>query len=144
MGCDIHLFLEKRYKGRWVMVDDFRYTQDYHSGTYAAREAKQRNYKRFAALAGVRGEGPEPVGWPEDASDGAMLMSEGYGNDGHSHSWLSLETAALVFEGTAWDKPKWMNGDDPYYRFFGLEIGEGDEGYDGLVSEYRLLFFFDN
>lgn len=145
MGCDIHLCLEKKYKDRWVMIDNFKGFRDFYSGTYAFREAQQRNYARFAALAGVRGDGPDPVGWPEDASDGAMLMSESYGRDGHSHSWVGLEVAALVFEGTAGDKPDWMKGEwDSYSRFFGLEIGEADEGYDGPASDYRVLFFFDN
>lgn len=146
MGCDIHLCLEKKYKDRWVMIDNFRGCRDYHSGNWAWRESKQRNYSRFAALAGVRGEGPEAVGWPDDASDGAAMLREQYGHDGHSHSWMMLETAALVFEGTGGDPPDWVTKCDldSYQRFFDLEIGDQDEGYDGPASDYRLLFFFDN
>jgi len=64
-----------------------------------------RNYRLFGMLAGVRnGVGvagadmgdpvvpiAEPRGVPKDASGGFLTEVRGWGGDGHSHSWLTLE-----------------------------------------------------
>lgn len=64
-----------------------------------------RNYNLFAILADVRngygfagvstGKGFEPLapnrGIPEDASPEAKELSESWGIDGHSHTWISLK-----------------------------------------------------
>lgn len=67
-------------------------------------EWNDRSYNVFSILANVRngrgfagvktGEGFEPIaagrGFPADASPEALEMSESYGVDGHSHTWVSL------------------------------------------------------
>lgn len=145
MGCDIHLYLEQKIDGEWTCIDDFRTRMTWewkdgrHVRVWGSRPARMRNYGRFAALAGVRGSGPEPQGWPEDASRLARYRSGEYGQDGHSHSWCTLENALLVFEGTMGEPPP--DGMDPLYYFFDLDV---DDVETVGLSNFRLLFFFDN
>lgn len=122
MGCDIHVFVEKRVKDRWVMVHE-------------AVEAENRNYERFAQLAGVRGSGPKPKGLPLDISDSTNLQADRWGVDGHSHSWLYLPEAMQIWQRTEYNQNS-FNYKYPYY-YFGL-----DEVAD--AEEYRIVFWFDN
>lgn len=128
MGCDIHGTVEKKVGDRWVMVDRLHYS---HPTT-------RRNYERFAALAGVRGDGPEPKGIPPDVSESTKLYIEEWGVDGHTHSFLDLVDAARLF----------LNTDH-----LGKEIGKYEKEYpishyfdvdEANPGEYRLVFWFDN
>ena len=85
MGCDIHGWIEKKVYDKWVAVGEFRGC------------GLERNYERFAQLAGVRGEGPDPKGVPEDVSDTAKFHIDEWGVDGHSHSYMDLEPALDLF-----------------------------------------------
>ena len=90
MGCDIHMYIEKKdkEKGQWEAVD---YSDDIDVG---------RDYDLFCFLAGVRcGEEPqhfERKGLPDDLSPEVREECEGWGSDGHSHSWLTLEELQTV------------------------------------------------
>jgi hypothetical protein len=83
MGCDIHLYVEKKnLDGTWRRADS---EQDciYDS----------RNYQLFALLAGVRNRYnlepiSQPRGLPEDCCPEIATEREEYG--GHSSSYLSL------------------------------------------------------
>lgn len=106
MGCDIHLFVERRdEQGKWVTADtwepeDGRMRVDYHKRFYTGR-----NYDLFAILADVRnGRGfagvktgggfipiSPPKGLPDDVSPQVAEDSEGWGSDGHSHSWHTVK-----------------------------------------------------
>lgn len=129
MGCDIHGWVEKKWRGKWVGVRQFNDAAD------------ARNYQRFAELAGVRGAGPEPKGLPDDISDSAAADSEGWGVDGHSHSWLTLKEAAPIFLRTM------RIGDDTsdypreylYAHFFDVYAYEPES-----IDDYRIVFWFDN
>lgn len=123
MGCDIHIAIEKKIEGQWVMIDFLRYTEYTHG--------KDRNYKRFAALAGVRGDGPAPLGVPKDVSLGTKFHIDIYGTDGHSHSYISMEEACKVFVETNYEPVS-----HPTSYFFGLE--------DEDIKDCRLVYFFDN
>src|SRR5688500_15176320 len=112
MGCDIHLFVEKKVGGRWhrwerteeVKVDDaYAYTRNYYG-------YNDRNYDVFAMLADVRnGRGfagvetgsrfnviAAPKGIPpfeklELRPSGEVQEEiERWDGDGHSHSYLTL------------------------------------------------------
>lgn len=84
MGCDIHDFIEVRPKGgcdRWNTVAD---------------HVIGRCYATFAILGNVRNEwGLESTssdrGFPDDAGDPVCAEAWRYGQDGHSHSWVSLK-----------------------------------------------------
>lgn len=147
MGCDIHMVLERRdhEKTRWVAIDtfhEFKAHQNHRDGDgvrYCDSLATARNYRRFAALARVRGDGPDPRGVPGDISDSTEFLIRDYGVDGHSHSWLPLADAARIFAETQWiDEPltDWQK-ERPADFYFGI-YAEND------LSDYRLIFWFDN
>lgn len=105
MGCDIHLFIEKKIKVKgietWVNCDDFRinpfYTEDGKNGNlYEQRSIYLgRNYELFCILANVRGYCEntisDPKGLPEDVSSIVKDRSDYWKDDGHSHSYLTLK-----------------------------------------------------
>lgn len=145
MGCDIHLVLEKQVDNKWVGVDTF---QGHHRAKWALKEneydwsssvARSRNYRRFAALAGVRGYGPSPKGLPNDASDTSLCLSNEWGCDGHSHSWLMIKEAYEIWKQTEGDLDSFADK-HPISYFFGVDVSEGSNN----KSEYRIVFWFDN
>jgi hypothetical protein len=121
MGCDIHLFVEKRQSdGSWSAIqgvnepeiDDLQgylemskergedpsywelRIQEEKAGTFDF-VSTGRNYMLFAILAGVRNYYSltpisKPRGLPGDVSDQVRSNSEEWGDDGHSHSYLSI------------------------------------------------------
>ena len=74
MGCDIHVNIGKwdGEKAEELFCEESYWQQRHPDDTEdfwkKSRLMVGRNYHRFAALSGVRGEGPEPNGWPEWAS----------------------------------------------------------------------------
>lgn len=114
MGCDIHLYAERRDEnGTWVDANPWevnkyhesdpehepRMTIPYGKGFYSGR-----NYDLFGILANVRngrgfagcdlGRGYWPIspprGLPDDVSPEVLAESELWDDDGHSHSWLTV------------------------------------------------------
>lgn len=147
MGCDIHGLVERRINKKWVTwitighVTLSSYDRRENELDSAFPAALSRNYVRFAALAGVRGDGPAPKGVPEDASESARAIISGYGRDGHSHSHLLLAEAARIFSETegwrTWETPDWYGRKYPVAFFFGVD--DADD-----LADYRLVFWFDN
>lgn len=135
MGCDIHGVVERKWKGKWVAIRTLDHCHD-GKGQFVTPAAKERNYERFAALAGVRGEGPPARGLPEDASETSAMRFETEGD--HTPSWLPLKEATEIFRDTDWylsKNPEQAQYANAYY-FFGIE----DENLD----DYRLVFWFDS
>lgn len=128
MGCDIHGWVERKVFHGWVAVSELR------------DKGRNRNYQRFAKLAGVRGDGPVARGIPLDVSETAKYHIERWGSDGHSHSWIELKDAAKIFAETAWNPSeyelKW-----PESAYFDVDL---DYRKGGSIDEYRLVFWFDN
>lgn len=100
MGCDIHLFIEKRVDGKWEPVKGgnpyFGIWADEPKESYNGWFYNSRNYSLFAVLAGVRNNYDikpiaEPKGLPTDISDIVKTDSDRWDCDGHSHSWLTLK-----------------------------------------------------
>lgn len=141
MGCDIHMVLEQHDdEFGWVGVDSFRCYRD-HKGEFSYSGATDRNYRRFAALAGVRGDGPEPKGIPDDASPLTRIAVRGWGGDGHSHSWLSVKEAAAIFVQRLYPGQTPLDPADyealyPADFWFGVDESE--------LEKSRLIFWFDN
>ncbi len=123
MGCDIHGWVEVRDGGKWVAVREIK--------------DQERNYQRFAALAGVRGEGPPAKGMPHDISDTVRYHIERCGVDGHSHSHLSLVEAAEI-----WLATSWFVNDHARKHPKGAFIGWYDE--ETPEAKVRVVFWFDN
>ena len=120
MGCDIHIFTERKDEnGFWESVDfyipckGFRLVEFYHD----------RNYELFNALAGVRGEGRRDVakGFPDDASE-TVRKEHGDDDDYHSPSYLNLkELKALSEEYVDGVKRNGMVSPEAYNRLIGGE-----------------------
>ena len=95
MGCDIHLYREKKINGVWVTAD--KWSDPYDEGMivdYDDRAFTGRNYDLFGFLADVRRDIPggfEPRGTPEDVCDLLAKEIESWDGDGHSHSYLHLQ-----------------------------------------------------
>ena len=137
MGCDIHIVLEKKHDGKWVGVHAFPYYESVNKG-YMFAPAIDRNYHRFAALAGVRGEGPDAKGFPEDASELSRMLFDRWEDDGHSFSYLSVVEATKIFLETARsDAVSDFGKKYPEHFFFGVET---EDGFDN----FRIVFWFDN
>lgn len=130
MGCDIHGWIEKKMpNGRWV--------------AYSELKDDGRNYERFAKLAGVRGDGPEPEGLPDDISETTRVHVDEDGSDGHSHSHMDLLDAFPIFKATV-EKPEYYT----WYEAFGVseepkECPTCHQHVDGR-GKWRLVFWFDN
>lgn len=111
MGCDIHLYVERKVDDKWVTAD--KWTPDPYSDEGEEHQLivddddcfyGERNYDLFAILADVRnGHGTagiitgtgfnpisEPKGLPNDVSPEVKAASDFWGSEGHSHSWLTL------------------------------------------------------
>jgi hypothetical protein len=143
MGCDIHLTVEKKVGSKWIAVNTMngghtgRFEKDDSNWDWASPVARDRNYKRFAALAGVRGDGPEARGVPDDVSETTRFLIDDYGADGHSHSWLPMREAVDIFVRTHWrDEKRPHLLDYPASYFFEVD--------DDNLDAYRIVFWFDN
>lgn len=108
-----------------------------------------RNYDLFGALAGVRRPGPEPRGIPTDASLLALHMIASWGEDGHSHTWHTMDEALPIFiQHSQFGDPgaavlKAMQDGtskvlDEYMRYF-WSLDDED-----TLADYRLISWFDN
>lgn len=116
MGCDIHTYCEVKRKDldywlcaarifkntydnsqtQFVSMDD---DGDAFGEPYSINPYDGRSYNLFGILAGVRngtwGDAVKPIseprGLPGNVSAFVKKQSEEWGNDGHSHSYLTLE-----------------------------------------------------
>lgn len=165
MGCDIHIVVEKKWNDRWVglrelgfmTVDErdpiFREDRDGRRFPvrYVASPAWSRNYDLFAEIAGVRGAGPEPRGMPDNASELTQMLSEQWGCDGHSHSWLLMDEALPIFIkhqlGERWMVDAARNNvlsGEARARAEALDVLFGIEYGDAPLDDFRIVFWFDN
>lgn len=156
MGCDIHVWIEKKEGDRWKLhrpfnawhidkpdedtedTDDsesdriWKYTWEHFPDT------NDRNYERFAKLAGVRGEGPAAKGLPEDVCPELRDLDEN--PDLHSHTWCHPREAAAIWAETQWPgSPRYeFIQANPMVMIFGI-----DETKEN-VDDYRIIIAFDN
>ena len=106
---------------------------------------RRRDYGFFSRLAGVRGEGPDPNGVPDDASVMANRCLKRWEGDAHSHGHMSLRDfirLKITGDGAIAEAAKSkLQGGDPITEFLG-------EHYDGdditLDENTRVVFWFDN
>ena len=130
MGCDIHALIERKVGDKWIMVNRLE------------GKATDRNYQRFAALAGVRGQGPIPKGLPNDISDSGRLYADEWDGDAHSHSYMDLKEAISIFTDTV-DFPnipleKKMEKKIRLPAFYFFDVDDYD------IDKHRIVFWFDN
>lgn len=125
MGCDIHAFIEIKKEGRW------RFTKELDI---------DRSYWLFGNLAGVRDESQKPIasprGLPDDCSQAIRDLSEQWGDDGHSHSfvaWSEIEAHTWVYDGNPVPMRK---------QFWVMQFADAIEIHG--EGNARLVFWFDN
>jgi len=165
MGADIHMVLETKCGPEWVGVHSYPHAlvAAYSRGSNGELPERipgvtwpvvtERNYELFAKLAGVRGDGPEPNGVPEDVSQLARVSIARWGGDGHSHSHLSLQEFAkryascreVIGEATA----RRLEGEELLNIQKDAEVictgGYASErGEAGMDTDVRIVFWFDN
>ena len=105
----------------------------------------RRDYKFFAQLAGVRGDGPAPNGVPSDASALTRRCVRRWGGDGHSHVHMTLREFVkrkIITDVTIADAAKSkLQGGDPIAEFLRNCI-DGDD--ITLDDNTRVIAWFDN
>ena len=139
MGCDIHIVAEKKIgPDKWLGVRDF-HSFNTARGKWCGPAAKDRNYERFAALAGVRGEGPPARGQPLNASPLSEWLAKQAGSDWHSPTWYPMNVAAKIFLETDPHERSDFDRNYPEYHYFGVEYE-----LDGPAEDWRVLIWFDN
>lgn len=131
MGCDIHAMVEAKF---------YYPATDFWSWQSCGRVHIPRNYGLFAKLADVRNAGTiEPIAPPrldgllandehenEQVSEDFWLLAHSWEDDGHSHSWVTLDELKTADPNLA-----------ARCRF--IVLAHGLEVEDG-----RLAFFFDS
>lgn len=144
MGCDIHVVIEKKFGDKWIGMELCRSINVYRGSDreYIWHRGRSRNYELFAKLAGVRGDGPEPKGLPEDASELALAVLPPDDSDLHSHSWCPMHEYIEHLLATEDEPAKVLLTEsvqlkDPYGYYFWMYAPEEGE-------EYRVVFAFDN
>lgn len=154
MGCDINFVVEKKFTTKdggvkWIgwLPDKCWVNYQLKDGElkreWVYNKAGDRNYEFFAKLAGVRGDGPDPLGLPEDISEMAQIQSDSWSGDGHSHSYCPAQEFLEKLAASQRDvaeiflKPDHPATKDPYGYFLNMDLPEDDE-------EYRVVFWFDN
>jgi len=159
MGCDIHLYIEKRFyrhddkeNGKWVSMD--KLSENHYSYLYPDDKEPYlqiktedqfytygRNYNLFCALAGARSwnfvnDPPmvsPPKGMPKDACKLVKKLKREYGSDGHTHSWLTLREL-LQFDWTPYGNTCDSFRNDTMKKMEAL----------GEPHDVRIVFWFDN
>jgi len=103
MGCDIHVYVEYRITptAPWQAAPEhINVKEDEEYERVNSVDSTGRNYELFAALAGVRGDGPDAKGLPDNVSDLIRLAAEQWDGDGHSHSYYSLDEFEEILKQT--------------------------------------------
>lgn len=162
MGCDIHLFAQRRikqpwykawlgHKDRWVSVDKYSPNEDYGKWdgepefTIKSEDriyTDGRNYNLFCALCGVRSyhfnDNPpmisEPKGLPPNLCPEIQREVDNYGSDGHSHSWNFLKELES-FDWSSYGK----TCDD-----FRNEVIPKLRAITNNPEDIMIVYFFDN
>lgn len=177
MGCDIHWVLEQKHGDKWIGirsngtpssstsqelynwlsgestdVNPYKHESEFWDG---------RSYSFFAKLAGVRGEGPDPNGVPDDASDMSVAFIERWGSDGHSHGHLPAIDFVTRYLLTEYEYHQ-EHGDvdvqkrrDGLAKLFALRIEDPvkfevtvmnmvDRWWSDDTPQMRFVFWFDN
>lgn len=147
MGCDIHLFVEKKVNGKWESADKWSKDEDgeergmeLRTVDYDDKFYRGRNYELFAILADVRNDSEivpikKPRGVPKNISPEVKDEINKWKGDGHSHSYFTI-AELLKFD---WTRTSTLSGCVSTLEFnkwdkWGRHNGEGPESYCGWTS----------
>ena len=148
MGCDIHMHIEVKIRGKWHHYSAPRISRNYE---LFARMANVRNFDSFP----INPIKPiaEPRGFPDDATVITRLDNDLLGEDGHSHSWLnSEEFSALIkwyeelYDGQLPPRTyiSWEYQELGYLFGNGWDRTDDPECYPKGLQDVRVIFWFDN
>jgi hypothetical protein len=138
MGCDLHLFVEVLTVNGWEFVQP----EGKPDSCLESDWFLWRNYNLFGRLAGVRRHDvptvlPENRGVPNDASPEYLKIVKGYGYDGHSNNWLTLNELTDYAWPPDYEVAYFVRDFvEPLQRF------ADERGLSG--DSVRAVFFFDN
>ena len=166
MGCDIHMVLERKIGDEWVGLHDYsapepealrEFTvgkgESVPTGRWLSFKARERNYQLFGELAGVRTDGTlgnQPRGLPDDMSQLTRVTADGWGMDGHSHSYLSLREFVTAYAAATDQTPMLVEHrlhptEETKNWFHNLcTVVSGVDIYDENFDEFRICFWFVN
>ena len=153
MGCDIHVFLEKKTDEKYDCWDQVQlYKVDNYSHNLEIADAYSgRNYELFSVLAGVRGWYEpmiEPRGYPNNLSRPVEKEKEWYGIDAHTPTWYDLFELNLLIK----DFKNEHENEDYIYEaldnFWNSLINyldfAGEYVWEFKPNQYRVIIFFDS
>ena len=135
MGCDIHMFVEYRVDGgKWLVHPGHKIEIEEEDTIhqyihYSEVSATSRNYELFGALAGVRCDGPDAKGRPHDCSEFVAGAIKSWDDDGHSHSYLSLDEFESILNSFDYYPP--TDRADMFYDY--------KNGYDKRPPDYTTI-----
>jgi len=160
MGCDIHLYVEKKDGDDWISAEEWEIDED---GRLNVKDWHRfdvgRNYRLFAMLADVRnGRGfagidtgdrvnpiDEPRGIPDDVSPQVYQKYQSWSDDGHSHSYFTVQEL-LEYDWTQSVKNRGVISAGGYAAWWGYGSsfsdktkGEGPESYASDVSGPNIV-----
>lgn len=95
MGCDIHLYKEKKINGEWITADEWEVDDCGGLDVPYKKQFNSRDYDLFGFLAGVRRENEfslVPTGIPEDATKNVKDCYGRWEGGAHSASSITLES----------------------------------------------------
>lgn len=143
MGCDIHVFVERKVNGEWESAD----TWDNGDPTYVPygdRFYAGRNYELFGMLSkGVRTDftnGLEAKGIPEDLSPEVSAAFNYWESD--AHSYVSPAELKQLASMTVIDPEFAAANEGGYYYKLFTELHEKLIALGG--EDQRMVFWFDN
>lgn len=154
MGCDIHVYIEKKVENsnNWEMINLY-YVDSYTKDIELVSAYNERNYELFSILAGVRGwHEPfiDPRGIPENASEKLVNIWKVANKDWcHTPSWYDLYELRLFITNYTMNHPenedhfndclqKFLDNIFNYCEFAGKYI------FNLTPNQYRVVFWFDD
>ena len=162
MGCDIHMFTEKKIGNRWETADFFHYVPNEKEEMELTRMEfmGDRNYHLFALLANVRnGFGIEPIstprGIPKDLSEFVKVWYETEKSWTFGHSYLTLRDI-LEFQPEQYhyedEDEEYLDEEDETLDCFIEKLKDRvkeiwwrfDYHPEEYLDNFRLVFWFDN
>lgn len=167
MGCDIHLFVEKRTDEKWECLNEIVDDEGTLSTPYEKEIYRERNYSLFALLADVRNSAgvkpiSEPRGLPEDVSEIVKKISDQWNGDGHSHSYYTLKelldfsSDSMVREKGFMPKERWIAFQEslktstpdynlrfPFAGWANSDLGWEQHEWEVPAKEISSTFFVD-
>jgi hypothetical protein len=146
MGCDIHMIVERKKNGNKWEAFMPQYLKKWDDTLCVSR-----NYELFEHLAGVRGYSEnaivQPRGIPKNASQRYKSLVKNWGEDGHTHSYLTLEELLKFSYGDNYliGKHNRMSSISPEFSSIIKSITKFELAVPGVLpSDIRFMFFFDN